>query len=138
MKKDCACCCESDIILLSLNTGDKVLAFIYVNEEKRRVRAVAIDCQYLGIESMDNDRIFRSIHGLDIADGSLLSKKLMMQDSYVGTAVCAPEDEFSYEIGADIALSKLKTKLENAIMSRHKMLADELRAIADRLEMGNL
>lgn len=122
------------ICVLMLENGQKVLIDVYANEEKGRVRAVALHCETLALESLDYDSSFRSIACMELTEGCLLERKLLMEESYVGTAKLAPEDKFDYETGYLIAVKKLKDKLEKAIASRRRMLAKELRNTAERLE----
>ena len=126
---------DSNTCIIILKTGQQVLCNIFENKEKNRVRAVAVGCETLAYESFDNSNIFRAISDMEIAEGSRLEQNLFMEDSYVGTANLNPEDTYDYETGKKIAVAKLIAKLEKAIMGRRKMLARELRATADRLEV---
>lgn len=123
---------QASIILL--RTGQRIPVFIYANEEKGRVRAVALDTATLALESLNFDSSFRSIVCFETAEGCRLERDLLMDESYVGTAKVAPEDTFDFNTGSLIALRKLQLKLEKAIYSRRRKLAKELRNTAERLE----
>lgn len=125
---------KDEVYQLMLNSGQTVFCNVFANPEKGRVRAVAVGCEELAMEHIDSDKYFRSIAEVNIQDGSLLAKNLLMNDSYVGTAQCAPGDAYDYGRGKLIAITKLRNKLDAAIIGRKKMLAKELRAMADRLE----
>lgn len=125
---------KNEIYQILLKSGQTIFCNVFANEEKGRVRAVAVGCEELALEDIDTDKVFRSVCGIEIREGSLLGKNMLMSDSYVGTAKCAPGDVFDYEKGKVLAMDKLAAKLDAAIAGRRKTLARELRAMADRLE----
>ena len=117
--------------ILKLGDGIFVPYRFVVKEEKGKVAAIAEDCECLGLCSCDP--AFHSLDWLHVEEGSRLDKDLSMNPVYVAVARCKEPDVFDVNQGKDIAVAKLEVKLKKAMAGRRKMLAKELRAMAERL-----
>lgn len=99
----------------------------YVNEEARTVVCVIPNTQY-----MVKDFIGEHFHwsgDFDFSDYNLnykLSDELNMPNSFVGKAVCAPEDEWNEETGKLVAFSRAKDKCYKSFFKRANMFVQKL------------
>ena len=67
-----------------------------------------------------------------------LSKALTMPHSFIGKAVCAPEDEWNKEIGCMIAFSRAKDKCYKSFFKRANHFVQTIdRRLGDMIEMFN-
>ena len=117
-------------VILDLTYGLRVIAEVEGDEDRGIVIAKAKGCEELGILSLDD--AFHSITEMTVAENSLLWKKLQMKPVYVSVAHCAPEDEFDFYAGMDIATKRLQDKLNEKIVNRRRMMAKELWEMAAR------
>lgn len=99
----------------------------YVNEEKRTVVCVIPKTHY-----MVKDFIGEHFHwrgDFDFSDYNLsyrLSDELSMPSSFVGKAVCAPEDEWNEETGKLVAFARAKDKCYKSFFKRANMFIQKL------------
>ena len=78
----------------------------YVDEENS-----VIVCKLTGCAFIAADRIKKYC----MNDPDDYRVETLMQDSFIGKAKCAPEDDFNIEIGKQIALKRAKAKRKKAI-----------------------
>ena len=78
----------------------------YIDESNR-----VIVCRLTGCAFIAADRIKKYCWN-DPVDYRV---EALMQDSFIGKAKCAPEDDFNIEIGKQIALKRAKAKRKRAI-----------------------
>lgn len=117
---------------LLLSNGCRVEYRVYSSLERRVVVVVAHGCSKLAVKGYS--RIYRSVYAVLPRPGSRLFKDLLMKDVYIGRARCNLEDDFNVLAGREIAVSRLKEKLESAVSRREALLARELRRMASSLD----
>ena len=113
----------------------------YVDEEARTVVCVIPDTEEMLEEFIYDNFRFSDI---DISSGvnfywrSRFGAALKMPHSFMGKAVCSPEDEWDEGTGKLIAFSKAKDKCYKSFFKRANMLVQALdRRLGDMIEMFN-
>lgn len=100
----------------------------YVDEENRRVIAVAEDCDMDAINKIVKRYPFISDAGMKVSltnDSGRRNKKhkvtfafglekALMPESFRAVATCDPTDEYDYEVGREIADKKLLAKIKQS------------------------
>lgn len=67
-----------------------------------------------------------------------LERKIIMPDSFMGKAVCAPEDEWSEELGRKIAFARAKDKCYKSFFKRANQFVQTVdRRLGDMIGMFN-
>ena len=67
-----------------------------------------------------------------------LNKKLELPNSFMGKAVCAPEDEWDEELGKMIAFSRAKDKCYKSFFKRANLLVQKFDTrLGDMIELFN-
>ena len=120
----------------------------YVNEDKRTIVCVIPECitDSEGRENKTKDMVNDYINDnfcfsdfeMQWALSDNFQKKLEMPHSFVGKAVCAPEDEWDEEIGKLIAFSRAKDKCYRSFFKRANLFIQKLdNRLGDMIEHFN-
>ena len=109
----------------------------YVNEAER-----TIICVIPKTRRMVNDFIREHFEfsdlDFDIATSYHYEKKLSMPHSFMGKAVCAPEDEWNEETGRLIAFAKAKDKCYKSFFKRANAFVQAVdRRLGDMIDLFN-
>lgn len=112
----------------------------YVNEDARTVVCVIPYTKNMLVNFIIEHFQFSDINMYDCIDTwhSIFAKKLYMPNSFVGKAVCAPEDEWNEETGKLIAFSRAKDKCYKSFFKRANTFVQAIdRRLGDMIEMFN-
>ena len=108
----------------------------YVNEKARTVICVTPNVSSLVIDFIYDHFIWNDIdmwYGL-----SDIKEKLIMPRTFMGKAVCAPEDEWDEELGRMIAFARAKDKCYKSFFKRANTYVQAVdRRLGDMIEMLN-
>lgn len=107
----------------------------YVNEDKR-----VVVCVIPRTRRMVSDFIQQHFEFNDINFWYALENvnKIHMPDSFIGKAVCAPEDEWDEELGRMIAFSRAKDKCYKSFFKRANTFVQQVdRRLGNMIEMFN-
>lgn len=110
----------------------------YVNEEERVVICVISDTK-----EMLEDFIYDHLNWSDISMYEALGfgklrRSLELPSSFIGKAVCAPEDEWDEELGRMIAFSRAKDKCYKSFFKRANLFAQTVdRRLGDMIDTFN-
>ena len=109
----------------------------YVDEEARTVV-----CVIPNTKNMVNDFIWDHFQWSDVnmsdALDYTLRRQIKMPKSFMGKAVCAPEDEWDEELGRMIAFSRAKDKCYKSFFKRANMFVQTVdRRLGDMIEAFN-
>ena len=114
-----------------MSTGQKVMVHYIFKEKDRRTIAIAMNTSNLV-----------SAHVVEIMDQyfpatlftNKVKERLDMKNTYRSVAKCCPEDTWNKEEGMNIARTKLRAKLEDAMQKRKAYIAELLRhSVVDKL-----
>lgn len=97
----------------------------YVNEETRTIVCKIPNTDYLLINFI-NDNFCWPDMNIDSGISWRLMKKLSMPSSFIGKAVCAPEDEWNEELGRMLAFSRAKDKCYKSFFKRANLLVQTI------------
>ena len=92
----------------------------YVDENARTVVCVIPNTHHM-IRNYINDKFIFSDIDLNAYWGRQFRDKMRMPHSFMGKAVCAPEDEWNEELGRMIAFSRAKDKCYKSFFKRANM-----------------
>lgn len=115
----------------------------YVNEEERTVVCVIPNTRDMVIDYIMENFDFPDFNFYDalLAYRSNRNKfvdALLMPYSFIGKAVCAPEDEWDVELGKMMAFSRAKDKCYKSFFKRANTFAQALdRRLGDMIENFN-
>lgn len=101
----------------------------YVNEQARTVICVIPNTQNMLRDFIYQHFQFKDIDIWEATNWSMMNK-IEMPYSFMGKAVCAPEDEWNEEVGRMIAFARAKDKCYKSFFRRANML---IQAIDKRL-----
>ena len=107
----------------------------YVNESKR-----VVVCVIPHTRRMVNDFIHEhfQFEDLDFWYGLYNTEMISMPNSFIGKAVCAPEDEWDEELGKMIAFSRAKDKCYKSFFKRANTFVQAVdRRLGDMIEAFN-
>ena len=120
--------------VMKLSNKMKVTFYLSYADDRKRVTAIARGCRDAGWYSC-----LRKLHNrpfrIAVEKDSRLDGMLAMADSYVGRATCHPKDTFDFQVGAKLAISRLKAKLDYAIAGREMVLRRALQQYLWSLEL---
>lgn len=98
----------------------------YVNEEKRTVVCVIPDTEdevkefiWSSLSDINGINLYRTV-------SYKLNEKLTLPNSFIGKAVCAPEDEWNEEVGRKLAFARAKNKLYTSFFKRATLFVRQL------------
>ena len=114
----------------------------YVDKDARTVVCVVADTEEYTIKDMVTDFIADHFRFSDIdfcyALMARLEDKLDMPRSFMGKAVCAPEDEWNEETGKLLAYSRARDKVYKSFFKRANMLVQTVdRRLGNMIEAFN-
>lgn len=89
----------------------------YVNEAERTVVCVVPNTSHMVMDFIWDNFNWADINMSDAIDYRL-RKEIRMPNSFMGKAICAPEDEWNEELGKMIAFSKAKDKCYKSFFKR--------------------
>lgn len=89
----------------------------YVNEAERVVVCVIPNTSHMVMDFIWDNFNWADINMSDAIDYRL-RKEIRMPNSFMGKAICAPEDEWNEELGKMIAFSKAKDKCYKSFFKR--------------------
>lgn len=109
----------------------------YVDEEARTVI-----CVIPNTKNMVNDFIWDHFQWSDVNMSDALDyhlrRQIKMPKSFMGKAVCAPEDEWNEELGRMLAFSRAKDKCYKSFFKRANMFVQTVdRRLGDMIEAFN-
>lgn len=109
----------------------------YVDEEAR-----TIICVIPNTKNMVNDFIWDHFQWSDVNMSDALDyhlrRQIKMPKSFMGKAVCAPEDEWDEELGRMLAFSRAKDKCYKSFFKRANMFVQTVdRRLGDMIEAFN-
>ena len=109
----------------------------YVNEEERTVVCVIPKTKYM-LEDFAKDHFKWNDFDFDFGIDYDYMKSLYLPNSFMGKAVCAPEDEWDEELGRMIAFSRAKDKCYKSFFKRANRLVQTLdRRLGDMISAFN-
>ena len=109
----------------------------YVNEEERTVVCVIPKTKYM-LEDFAKDHFKWNDFDFDFGIGYDYMKSLYLPSSFMGKAVCAPEDEWNEETGRMIAFSRAKDKCYKSFFKRANKLVQMVdRRLGDMITLFN-
>ena len=97
----------------------------YVDEEARTVVCVIPKTKYM-LEDFAKDHFKWNDFDFDFGIDYAYMKSLYLPSSFMGKAVCAPEDEWDEELGRMIAFSRAKDKCYKSFFKRANRLVQTL------------
>lgn len=107
----------------------------YVNEDERIIICVIPNTTYM-VEEFINDNF--DFPELDVSIYGKLRKYVRMPSSFIGKAVCAPEDEWDEELGRKIAFAKAKDKCYKSFFKRANLFVQAVdRRLGDMITIFN-
>lgn len=107
----------------------------YVNEDERIIICVIPNTTYM-VEEFINDNF--DFPELDVSIYGKLRKHVRMPSSFIGKAVCAPEDEWDEELGRKIAFAKAKDKCYKSFFKRANLFVQAVdRRLGDMITIFN-
>ena len=107
----------------------------YVNEDTRTVVCVIPDTKHMVDDFISEHFNFPE---LDLAVYGRLCKAIRMPQSFMGKAVCAPEDEWDEETGRIIAFAKAKDKCYRSFFKRANLFVQSVdKRLGDMIETFN-
>lgn len=113
----------------------------YVDETARTVVCVIPNTKDMLIDFIEDHFRWDDINIYDALNSwntNKFFKQLKMPHSFMGKAVCAPEDEWNEELGRKIAFSRAKDKCYKSFFKRANTLAQVIdRRLGDMIEMFN-
>lgn len=114
----------------------------YVNEAERTVVCVIPKTRDMVIDFILEHFAFSDINMYDSLNfwdtTQSFYKKIEMPTSFMGKAVCAPEDEWDEELGRLIAFSRAKDKCYQSFFKRANLLVQTFdRRLGDMIDMFN-
>ena len=114
----------------------------YVNEEKRTVVCVIPNTRDMVVDYIMENFEFPDVNFYDVlnwySNGNKFLNTLRMPSSFIGKAVCAPEDEWDVELGKMMAFSRAKDKCYKSFFKRANAFAQTLdRRLVDMIESFN-
>ena len=118
---------------ITLKCGEKVNVKVIVKEEDKKVIAIVND-KICGLNYI-TDIVVRIINKyfynngiayIGLISNSKLTKDLELNDYYRTIATCVPEDTWDDRKGIEIALYKMKSKLDMAVSNRLMLFYDKL------------
>jgi len=113
----------------------------YVDEAARTVVCVIPNTKDMLINFIDDHFRWDDIdiyEALTCWNNNKFFKKLRMPHSFMGKAVCAPEDEWNEELGRKIAFSKAKDKCYTSFFKRANTMVQAIdHRLNDMIEMFN-
>ena len=109
----------------------------YVDEEARVVVCVIPNTRNL-LQGFISEHFSWKDINVDWALAYDLNKKLELPNSFMGKAVCAPEDEWDEELGKMIAFSRAKDKCYKSFFKRANMLVQKFDTrLGEMIELFN-
>ena len=109
----------------------------YVNEDERTVVCVIPNTRDMLTDFICENFSWNDID-MDDAIGWGFSDSLSLPNSFIGKAVCAPEDEWSKETGCLIAFARAKDKCYKSFFKRaNKFIQTVDKRLNDMIEMFN-
>ena len=109
----------------------------YVDEEARVVVCVIPNTRNL-LQGFISEHFSWKDINVDWALAYDLNKKLELPNSFMGKAVCAPEDEWDEELGKMIAFSRAKDKCYKSFFKRANLLVQKFDTrLGDMIELFN-
>ena len=110
----------------------------YVSERARTVICVIPETKYMVDDFIEDHFQFNDIDLYGAIDYRHFMKELYMPNSFMGKAVCAPEDEWNEETGRLIACSRAKDKCYKSFFKRaNKFVQTVDRRLGDAIEKFN-
>lgn len=107
----------------------------YVNEDKRIIVCIIPNTAYMVEEFISDNFDFPE---LDVSIYGKLRKHVRMPRSFIGKAVCAPEDEWDEELGRKIAFAKAKDKCYKSFFKRANLFVQAVdRRLGDMITIFN-
>lgn len=109
----------------------------HVNKEKKTVVCRLVDCSDVAMDKL----VKRGYHPIEVSD-------VVIQDEFVGKAVCSATDEFDEEFGKVLAYQRACIKMNAAAISTMKTFAanvesfytsfmNDIKAVTRKLEDGS-
>ena len=109
----------------------------YVNEEERTVVCVIPKTRYM-LENFIREHFKWNDFNFDLGLEYEYMQTLYLPSSFMGKAVCAPEDEWDEETGRMIAFSRAKDKCYKSFFKRANRLVQTLdKRLGDMITMFN-
>ena len=109
----------------------------YVNEAERTVVCVIPNTSHMVMDFIWDNFNWSDVNMSDAIDYNLRDK-IRMPHSFMGKAVCAPEDEWNEELGRMIAFSRAKDKCYKSFFKRANMFVQTVdRRLGDMIDSFN-
>jgi len=109
----------------------------YVDEDARVIVCVISNVHDLLQDFISQHFSWGNIN-VEWAVGYQFNKQLEMPNSFMGKAVCAPEDEWNEELGKKIAFSRAKDKCYKSFFKRANLLVQTFdKRLGDMIETFN-
>ena len=109
----------------------------YVNEAERTVVCVIPNTSHMVMDFVWDHFNWSDINMSDAIDYNL-RKQMRMPNSFMGKAICAPEDEWDEELGRMIAFSRAKDKCYKSFFRRANNFVQTIDArLGDMIETFN-
>jgi hypothetical protein len=109
----------------------------YVDEDARVIVCVIPNVHDLLQDFISQHFSWGNIN-VEWAVGYQFNKQLEMPNSFMGKAVCAPEDEWDVELGKKIAFSRAKDKCYKSFFKRANLLVQTFdKRLGDMIETFN-
>lgn len=109
----------------------------YVNEDEKVVVCVIPNTSHMVMDFIWDNFNWADINMSDAIDYRL-RKEIRMPNSFMGKAVCAPEDEWNEELGKMIAFSKAKDKCYKSFFKRANSFVQTIdQRLGDMIESFN-
>lgn len=110
----------------------------YVDEQARTVVCVIPKASYMLLDFINEHFQWDDIDFCETIHGKFYSRDLKMPHSFMGKAVCAPEDEWDEEIGRMIAFSRAKDKCYKSFFKRANRFVQTVDAhLGDMINLFN-
>ena len=109
----------------------------YVNEQARTVICVIPNTQYMLRDFIYQHFQFKDVDIWEATNWNMINK-IAMPYSFMGKAVCTPEDEWNEELGRMLAFSRAKDKCYKSFFKRANQLVQAVdKRLNDMITMFN-
>lgn len=120
-----------EFVYIKLDCGIEVPIKLVIAEEHRRVIAIS-DEKVVGVVFQYIKRKFGSYIS-DIYFNESVGKRLSMGSEYKTVAVCDKEDVWDDSVGKQLALSRMKDKLNYSVRRRVKFLSEIMKEVSNSI-----
>ncbi len=110
----------------------------YVNEPERTVVCVIPYTQNMLLHFIHDNFRFKDLNISDTIEFNGIERHLKMPRTFIGKAVCAPEDNWDEDLGKMIAFSRAKDKCYKSFFKRANTFVQAIdRRLGDMIETFN-